>query len=245
MATVSSLSRPRTAKVKEAVPRNGVPPLYNGDRLTQKEFHRRYEAYPEDVKFELIGGTVYMASPLGLDHGSYHPELSGAFWIYRAATPGTELLDNATTILGEESEPQPDLVLRILPEWGGRSRNFKIKSKQYVKGPPELLAEISHSTRALDLHQKWQDYRRAGVLEYVVWCIEEAELHWFDFRAGRRINPDAAGVFRSQVFPGLWVDSRALAARDAARLIEIVQRGLASPAHAAFVKKLAARRKKK
>jgi hypothetical protein len=33
-----------------------LPPLHNGDRLTQPEFHRRYEAYPEDVKFELKGG---------------------------------------------------------------------------------------------------------------------------------------------------------------------------------------------
>ena len=26
-----------------------MPSLRNGDRLTQKEFHRRYVAYPEDV----------------------------------------------------------------------------------------------------------------------------------------------------------------------------------------------------
>jgi hypothetical protein len=32
-----------------------LPPLHNGDRLTQPEFHRRYEGYPEDVKFELKG----------------------------------------------------------------------------------------------------------------------------------------------------------------------------------------------
>ena len=34
-----------------------VPPLKDGVRLTQAEFHRRYSAYPEDVKAELIGGT--------------------------------------------------------------------------------------------------------------------------------------------------------------------------------------------
>jgi hypothetical protein len=31
-----------------------VPPLFNGDRMNQAEFHRRYEAYPEDVKFARI-----------------------------------------------------------------------------------------------------------------------------------------------------------------------------------------------
>ena len=40
-----------------------VLPLFNGDRMKQPEFHRRYEQYPDDVKFELIGGIVYMASP--------------------------------------------------------------------------------------------------------------------------------------------------------------------------------------
>src|SRR5437870_8562236 len=91
-----------------------LPPLANGDRMKQPELHRRYEAYPEDVKFELIGGIVYMSSPLRRRHGLYQPKLSLVLAHYEATTPGLELLDNATTILGEESEPQPDLGLRIL-----------------------------------------------------------------------------------------------------------------------------------
>src|SRR5436309_3358825 len=98
------------------------PILENGDRLTQPEFHRRYEQYPDHVKFELIGGIVYMTSPLRRRHGKYHPELSGVFWLYKDGTPGVEVLDNTTMILGEESEPQPDLALRILTEYGGQSR---------------------------------------------------------------------------------------------------------------------------
>src|SRR5437870_11792108 len=96
----------RTAKSGQ--PRRPLP-LHNGDHLTQKEFHRRYEAYPEDVIFELIGGVVYMASPLKREHGTYHPELSLVLTLYKAGTPGVQVADNMTTILGEESEPQPDL----------------------------------------------------------------------------------------------------------------------------------------
>src|SRR5438477_6406650 len=92
-----------------AVPAQSIPLLENGDHLTQAEFHRRYEACPDDVKAELVGGIVYMASPLRRPHATHHPELSGAFWLYKGATPGIELLDNATTILDEVSEPQPDL----------------------------------------------------------------------------------------------------------------------------------------
>jgi Uma2 family endonuclease len=216
--------------------------LYNGDRMTQAEFHRRYEAYPEDVKFELIGGIVYMAAPLRRPHGTYHPELSAVLWLYTGGTPGVEVADNATTILGEESEPQPDLLLRLLTEFGGQS---DVNDDEYLVGPPELVAEIAHSSRALDLHQKKDDYRQAGVLEYLVFCVEEKELHWFHFKSGRQITPDAQGIFRSRVFPGLWIDGAALAARHSARLMEVIQQGLASREHAAFVKRLQAARRKR
>src|SRR5258707_11965190 len=82
--------------------------LFNGDRFAQVEFHRRYEAQPAEDRFELIGGVVYMASPLGLPHGTCHTRLSLVLSHYQAATRGTEHADNTTVILGQESEPQPD-----------------------------------------------------------------------------------------------------------------------------------------
>ena len=131
--------------------------LYNGDRMTQPEFHRRYQAYPDDVKFELVEGVVYMASPLRRAHGRYHAQLAMLFGLYESKTPGVEALDNVTTILGEESEPQPDLALRVLSAYGGRSRETE---DDYVEGPPELIAEVAYSTRSIDMHQKRRDYRR-------------------------------------------------------------------------------------
>ena len=215
--------------------RSALPPLADGMHLTQAEFHRRYEASPEDVKAELIGGTVYMASPLGRPHGSHHAELSGIFFLYKVATPGVELLDNTTTILGEASEPQPDLTLRILPEWGGRSQT---SSGDYVQGGAELLAEIAHTTRRLDLKLKPIDYEQAGVQEYLVCCLDPPEVHWFDLASGKPLKPDRQGIYRSRVFPGLWIDQQALLACDSPRLIAVLQQGLASRAHAAFVKRL-------
>src|SRR5665213_961690 len=96
---------------------NGTPLLCNGDRLSQPEFHRRYLQYPDDVKFELIGGIVYMASPLSFHHSDFDGEVGFLLELYRRATPGTHTLHNATTILSEEDEPQPDLGLRIRPEY--------------------------------------------------------------------------------------------------------------------------------
>src|SRR5437870_6048326 len=91
-----------------------LPPLQNGDRLTQAEFHRRYEACPGDAKFELIGGIVFMPSPQRERHSDYDDEVGYLFGTYRRSTIGVIAIHGATTILGQESEPQPDLGLRIL-----------------------------------------------------------------------------------------------------------------------------------
>jgi hypothetical protein len=182
-----------------------------------------------------------MASPLRYPHGSYSQLLSVVFGLYGAATPGVEGADNATVILGEESEPQPDNALRLLPEYGGQSY---VNEDEYLAGAPELLAEVAYSSRAIDLNQKRDDYERAGVQEYLVLSIEERQLYWFHFAEGKMIRP-RQGVSRSRVFPGLWIDNAALIARDSARLIEVVQQGIASSAHAAFVKRLQAAHRKR
>ena len=218
-----------------------APLLRHGQRLTQPEFHRRYEQCPEDFKAELIGGIVYVASPMRIRHASHHPKLSLAFCLYEGGTPGVQLLDNATTILGPVSEPQPDLGLRILPEWEGQSGT---DANGYVTGSPELLSEVSDTTKRLDLNQKKSDYEKAGVLEYLVWCIKERELHWFHFPSGTMIEPNRRSILRSRVFPGLWIHQEALFDCDTQRIAAVVQQGLASREHAAFVKRLQAARRK-
>jgi hypothetical protein len=76
------------------------------------------------------------------------------------------------------------------------------------------------------------------LLPEIMACIEEQELHWFDFTAKGVIKPNRQGIYRSRVFPGLWIDGRALLAQDSARIMEVVQQGLAHRNHAAFVKRL-------
>lgn len=235
MATVTK-KRTATKKAKR-----GIPELHNGDRLTQPEFHRRYEQYPEDVKFELIGGIVYIASPLRIAHAEYDSNMGTALGNYSIATPGVQTLQNATLILDPESEPQPDLVLRILPEYGGRTQTT---ADDYVSGGTELIVEIAHSSVAIDLHAKRETYRLAGVQEYLVVCVDEEEVRWFDLPNDCGLPLDATGILRSRVFPGLWLDTVALLSRNGKRMIEVLQQGLASRDHAQFVKQLESRFKK-
>jgi Uma2 family endonuclease len=208
------------------------PELHSGDRMLQPEFHRRYEQQPDDARFELIAGVVYMASPARVPHSTYAFELNLVLGLYKSWTPGVEGAEGPTTILGEKNEPQPDLILRLLPGCGGQSRS---NADEYIERAPELVVEVAHSTRAIDMNRKRQVYLAAGVLEYLVLCVEEQELHWFHFPSKRKLKPDRTGVWKSRVFPGLWLHGPALLAKDSLRLIETVQQGLAAAEHAAFV----------
>jgi Uma2 family endonuclease len=221
--------------MKPAIQEPSNPLLRPGERLTQPEFHRRYEAYPEDVKFELIGAVVHMPSPVRLPHGRNDLLVSFVLTSYMFATPGTQVLANATTILGAAAEPQPDLCLRILAEFGGRTHE---DAEQYLHEGPELVVQVSHSTLTLDLGTRRADCQQAGVAEYLVVDIAHQRLHWFDFRTDRMINPSQGGIARSRVFPGLWIDPLALFAGDGPRITEVIQQGIASAAHARFVQRL-------
>jgi Uma2 family endonuclease len=219
-----------------------LPALENGDRLDQKTFHERYEAMPENVRAELIGGEVFMASPQKSPHGRSQPLVVRWLDEYEEATPGVMQLVNTTDFVGPYSELQPDSFLMIAPENGGRVHE---NENGYLEGAPELVLEIASSTESIDLHGKKIDYEKAGVREYGVLALRKEQVFWFVLRRGRfkELKPGKDTILRSEVFPGLWLDPAALIRGDRRRLLEVLRQGLASPEHAAFVAKLAAKKK--
>jgi Uma2 family endonuclease len=216
---------------------NGHPPLLrDGDRMSAEEFERRYDAMPDLKKAELINGVVYMGSPVRLDdHGEPHVHLSLWLATYKVATPGLRAGDNSTARLEGDNRPQPDLVLMI-----ARGGQASVSADGYVEGGPELVAEVSASSVRLDTGGKLEMYRDNGVREYIVWRVLDRRVEWFVLRDGRYdpLQPDEGGVFRSEVFPGLWLDAAALVRDDMPAVIAVLQRGLASPDHSAFVARL-------
>jgi Uma2 family endonuclease len=215
-----------------------VPALENGDRLTRAEFERRYESMPLLKKAELIEGVVYVPSPVRhRQHGSPHAHLIGWLFQYAANTPGVEVGDNSSVRLDQDNEPQPDALLFIEPACGGQVR---IGDDGIIEGAPELVAEVASSSVSYDLHVKLHVYRRNGVREYVVWRVLEQAVDWFVLRDGQyeRMPLDAQGLVHSEVFPGLWLDPEALLRGDLATVLAVVQQGLTSPEHHAFVARL-------
>jgi hypothetical protein len=125
-----------------------ILPLENGDHLNRVEFERRYAAMPHLKKAELIEGVVHLSSAVRFaSHAEPHASLITWLGVYRAATPGVRLGDNATVRLDGDNEPQPDALLRLDPAVGGRSR---LSGDGYVEGAPELVVEIAASSASYD-----------------------------------------------------------------------------------------------
>ncbi len=215
-----------------------IPPLEQGDHLSREEFERRYDAMPDLKKAELIEGVVYMGSPVNWErHAAPHFDVIAWLGLYRASTPGTQGGDNGSCRLDLDNEPQPDAALIIKPEYGGK---VVFSEDGYIEGGPELVFQVASTSASIDLHLKRKVYQRNGVLEYIVWQVLPQQIDWFVLREGQYhpLSPHEDGILRSEVFPGLWLDAAALMRSELARVLTVLQQGLATPEHATFVARL-------
>lgn len=235
---------PKTETVVEPRPKHGarhqksgrssIPLLENGDRLMREEFERRYNAMPHLKKAELIEGRVSMSSAVRMSHSGAHAKIMAwlsAYWVY---TPGIELHDNATVRMDEENEPQPDALLRI--EADDLATSW-VSEDDYLEGAPELIVEIAGSSVSHDLYEKFEVYQRRSVKEYLVWQLYENRLDWFVLQQGQytSLTPDNDGIIRSRTFPGLFLAVEALLSGDMATVLAVLQQGLQTKEHVAFV----------
>ena len=174
-------------------------------------------------------------------HAEPHATVQTVLLVYAASTPGVRGADNATVRLDLDNEPQPDVVLLIGADAGGRCR---VTDDNYLEGAPELVVEVATSSASIDLHAKLRAYRRNGVQEYIVWRTHEQRIDWFELADGEYgpLPADAAGVLRSRVFPGLRLAAGALLKGDLAGALAEVQKGVGTPEHQAFVARLAEKR---
>lgn len=215
--------------------------MESGDRLSWAEFERRYKARPDIKKAELIEGVVYVASSV---RHTYHgqPVQNVQTWlgVYRARTRGLRSSDNGTIPLDRANEPQPDAMLMLRQDVGGQAR---VDADDYVAGAPELIVEVAASSASYDLGQRKNAYRRNGVREYVVWRVFDEEIDWFVLRddAYQRLEPSSDGILRSQVFPGPWLDRKAMLEDRMDGVLDTLDLGLASSEHAAFKARLQAK----
>ena len=200
-----------------------IPALENGDRLTVAEFMRRYEAAPGVRKAQLIEGFVHMPSPVNATHHA-KPDGIIQLWLgtYSLDYPELEVYPNATLILDGDNAVQPDAIL-CRP---GASAKVWLDEAGYLHGAPGLICEIASSSASIDLHAKFQAYRRIGVGEYLVWLVQENRVLWFQLEDGDFVEQkETAGLLASKILPGLILDVKALLKLDKAKVIQGLKGG--------------------
>jgi Uma2 family endonuclease len=157
---------------------------------------------------------------------------------YSASVNNLDAAISCTVILGTDIEPQPDVLLFTT------GRQASVTPDDYIAGAPDFVCEISNSTESIDLNAKKLDYEKYGVREYMVVAVRASRVFWFVRGTDGKfvqLPPDADGILRSTIYPGLWLDPAALLAGDIARVLAVVNQGIASPEHAAFVAGLGTR----
>ena len=236
--SIATLEKPKNRRRNGALLSPDPPLLLNGDHLAVPEFERRYGAMPEIKKAELIEGIVVMSPPISNTHGESHGTITYLLKRYAQATPGISCGSNTSVRLDGKNEYQPDALLRIE---SGKLAHSKVAPDGLLEGGPELVAEIAVSSAAYDLHEKMAVYQRCLVPEYFVWQVMDSQIHWFALEQGDyvELEPRSDGVIRSRIFPGLWLDVRALVAGDEDKVWRTLERGIKSAERAAFVKRLA------
>jgi Uma2 family endonuclease len=211
-----------------------ILPLANGDHLTRFEFERRWEATPHLKCAELIEGIVFTTNSVPYtQHGRPSAFLAGWAGFYAAYTSDVQCALHTCVRLDLENMPQPDVLLRTAEQRGGQSR---VSADDYLEGAPEFVAEVSASTSSIELHDKFNVYRRFGVREYIVWRVLEQAVDWFALRDGQyvRLEMDEHQFYRSGFYPGLWLDVPALLRGDSQAVLATLQLGLESNQHAEF-----------
>lgn len=81
--------------------------------------------------------------------------------------------------LAGENEVQPDILLRLAQELGGKSY---ITDDDYLQGAPELIVEVAASSASYDMNKKKRIYARNGIREYIVAQAYKQRVDWFALR---------------------------------------------------------------
>ncbi|MGH8478484.1 MAG: Uma2 family endonuclease [Gammaproteobacteria bacterium] len=177
--------------------------LYQRHRLTVHDFQRMGEAgiLPIEGRLELIEGEIIAMAPIGSRHAAI---VTRANMLFVQAVDGRAIVSVQNPILlGEHSEPEPDLAL-IQP-----------REDFYALALPRadevlLIVEVADTTLRYDREIKIPLYARHGIPEVWLIDVEGRTLTIFEtpadgrYRDERRMRP--SGTLAPKALPGVEVD---------------------------------------
>lgn len=139
--------------------------MVSTNETTVRFNYRDYHQLPDDKRYEIIDGELYMVKSNGSLHQVVLRNLESMVWPFvRDNQLGQVLFGPLDVILSEEDIVQPDLI------FVSRERQ-EIISEHGCEGTPELVVEVtSLATSKLDRQQKRELYAKYGVQEY--WLVD-------------------------------------------------------------------------
>lgn len=172
-----------------------------GRRAKVRFNYRDYCLLPEDKRYELIDGELYMAPAPSIRHQTILRSLESLIWPFvRDNRLGQVYFAPVDVILSDEDVVQPDLLFVAQSRRG-------IISERGCEGPPDLVVEVlSPSTQGRDRELKRKVYARYGVREYWLVDPEAGTIQVMGLEAedfGSRGVYGQGTEVRSQVIPGL------------------------------------------
>ena len=121
-----------------------------------------------------------MPSPLSLDHGDHRQHARLLAEVLPTGDAGRPGAEQRLGPARRHGEPQPDVLFA-----SARMRRPEPQRGRVSRGRPELV--VAGTSRKIDLGPKFEDYRRAGVREYLVVAVDPGEVFWF-FRRDDRLE---------------------------------------------------------
>jgi Uma2 family endonuclease len=159
----------------------------------------------EDSWAEWVNGEVIILTPASNRHQDLATFLAALLRFFvEARQIGRVLSAPFQMKLGPDLPGRGPDILFIAHENLDRLQNA------YLDGPADLVVEIiSRDSRARDRGEKFYEYEQGGVREY--WLLDylrrQAEFYHLGSDGIYRSVPlDAAGIYRSAVLNGLWLE---------------------------------------
>lgn len=194
-------------------------------RLSGWSIERYFSEAPESARWEFVRGEVIVYSPSTAEH----QDLVGFFHVLlrvfcEARGYGKVFTGPAAVRLMPNVVREPDVFV-VRPEDIPKASGVPLEVI-----PLFVLEVVSHSTRAIDLGEKVQDYAVAGIPEY--WAVDPEEkkvhLHLLE-RKGYRVKKVSLGKVESRVIPGFWVEAGWLWRKPLPPISELLPGLLTSP----------------
>ena len=175
-----------------------------GKRYTYADY-KEWDLAPGE-RFELINGVAHGLAAPSVYHQAILMELSRQFANYMIDKPCKVFPAPFDVRLFYEEDESDETVVQ--PDISVVCDKKKL-AKESCHGAPDFVAEIlSPSNTAIEMQQKFDLYREAGVREYWVIDPEHKTVHTYHFKDGWIVPLSfrALGDAAVAIFPGLSID---------------------------------------